>query len=71
MPDAASRPRPHPLTVVAHVVSEALRAFTVPVPPHSIQACAFGLTGGSPANFGGISTSALPISTATGLRSEP
>ena len=46
-----------------------------PVPPrlsmHPMTGSRSGLTGGSLANFGGISTSALEISTATGLRSEP
>jgi hypothetical protein len=40
-------------------------------PPFASFLRASGLTGGRPANFGGNSTSALLIITATGLRSEP
>ena len=45
------------------------------VPAHAVEApnlaLASGLTGGDPAKRGGISTSALDIRTATGLRSPP
>ena len=59
----------HPLAVVAHVLGEPLRP--APGPRVPILSRDSGLTGGRPANFGGISISAFVISTATGLRSEP
>jgi hypothetical protein len=58
----------HPLAVVAHVLGQALRA--LPLPREELPVLAsLGVTGGFPANLGGISIIALLISTATGLRS--
>ena len=53
--------------VAAHVLGQAGRALPV---ADLGRRRAPGNTGGRPANFGGISISALLISTATGLRSE-
>ena len=59
----------HPLAVVAHVLGQSLRALPFAAGEVGLLFRASGLTGGLPANFGGISIIALLISTATGLRS--
>ena len=62
----------HPLAVVADIFRQTLRALPgAELAVGGLGARDLGLTGGRPANLGGISTSALPISTATGFRSEP
>jgi hypothetical protein len=59
---------PHPLTVVAHVLSQPLR--TAPFRLMSaLSLSAAGFTGGWLANLGGISIIALLMSTATGFKS--
>jgi hypothetical protein len=59
----------HPLAVVAHVLGQALRAAPFAAGDDRPFRRDSGLTGGLPANFGGISIIALLISTATGFRS--
>ena len=68
MPDAPLGLVTHPHAVVPDVLGEPFRAF--PLTANSFSSVrASGLTGGRPANLGGISIIALLISTATGLRS--
>ena len=67
MADAFLRLVAHPLAVVTNVLGQSAAPFHEPDAP-SLRRDS-GFTGGLPANLGGISMSALVMSTATGFKS--